>query len=163
MATPYAPMAVLVRRWGDLRRWLFRRFPHQWVVKAWGWANAVKPDYHRLTLFFYVLQIYPVRGVLPDLTEPPTNADEIEVHRKGLENAPPNQTVLDPAKQIGSMIKITDLDLSFQSVHCRAHRSHNLNRSEGAALRRTSEPGVANRLFGQPVLHDLDIPSHDPG
>ena len=57
LATPYAPMAVLVRRWGDLRRWLFRRFPHQWVVKAWGWANAVKPDYHRLLLFFYVLQI----------------------------------------------------------------------------------------------------------
>ena len=93
------------------RKWLFRRFPHQWVVKAWGWANAVRPDYHRLLLFFYVLQIYPVRGALPDLTGPPTNADEIEIHRRGLENAPPNQTVLDPAKQIGSMINNTDLDV----------------------------------------------------
>ena len=38
-----------------------------------GWANVVKPDYHKLVLFFYVLQIYPVRGALPHLTEPPTN------------------------------------------------------------------------------------------
>ena len=56
-ATPYAPMAVLVRRWDDLRKWLFRRFPHQWIVKAWEWAKAVTPEYHRLLLFFYVLQI----------------------------------------------------------------------------------------------------------
>ena len=109
LATPYAPMAVLVKRWGDLRKWLFRRFPHQWVVKAWGWAKAVKPEYHRLLLFFYVLQIYPVRGALPDLTEPPINVDEIEMHRRGLENTPPNQTVPDPAKQIRSMIKNTNL------------------------------------------------------
>ena len=81
LATHYAPMAVLVKRWSDLRKWLFRRFPHQWVVKAWGWANAVKLDYRRLLLFLYVLQIYPVRGALPDLTEPPTNADDIEIHR----------------------------------------------------------------------------------
>ena len=43
LATPYAPMAVLVSRWGDLRKWLFRRFPHQWIVKAWEWAKAVTP------------------------------------------------------------------------------------------------------------------------
>ena len=61
LATPYAPMAVLVRRWPDLRKWLFRRFPHQWIVDAWRWAKAEIPQYHRLLLFFYVLQIYPAR------------------------------------------------------------------------------------------------------
>ena len=52
LATPYAPMAVLVRRLDDLRKWLFRRFPHQWIVKAWEWAKAETPEYHRLLLFF---------------------------------------------------------------------------------------------------------------
>ena len=106
----YAPMAVLVRSWDDLRKWLFRRFPHMWIETALGWAEAKKPDYHKLLLFFYVLQIYPTRGALPHLTEPPTNAEKIEIHRRGLENAPPGQTVPDPAKQIGNMMKNTDLD-----------------------------------------------------
>ena len=110
LATPYAPMAVLVRRWDDLRKWLFRRFPHQWIVKAWEWAKAVTPEYHRLLLFLYVLQIYPARGALPDLTEPLTNVDEIEMHQRGLENAPPSQTIPDPAKQVVSMIKNTHLE-----------------------------------------------------
>ena len=110
LAAPYAPMAVLVRRWGDLREWLFRRFPHIRIEAALGWAEAKKPDYHRLLLFFYVLQIYPTRGALPHLTEPPTNAEKIDIHRRGLENAPPGQTVPDPAKQIRNMMKNTDLD-----------------------------------------------------
>ena len=57
-----------------------------------------------------MLQIYPARGALPDLTEPPTNVDEIEMHRRGLENAPPSQTIPEPAKEVGSMIKNTHLE-----------------------------------------------------
>ena len=46
MASPYAPMAVLVRRWDVLRESFFRRFPHMWIKMALGWAKAEKPDYH---------------------------------------------------------------------------------------------------------------------
>ena len=63
-----------------------------------------------MLLFFYVLPIYPTRGALPHLTEPPTNADKIDIVRRGLENAPPDQTVPDPAKQFGNMMKDTVLN-----------------------------------------------------
>ena len=43
-------------------------------------------------------------------TEPPANVDEIEMHRRGLENAPPSQTIPDSAKEVGSMIKNTHLE-----------------------------------------------------
>ena len=98
LAKPYAPMAVLVRRWDVLRDWLFKRFPHMWIEMALGWAKAEKPDYQKLLLFFYLLQIYPTRGALPHLTEPPTNAEKIDIVRRGLEIAPLGQTVPDPAK-----------------------------------------------------------------
>ena len=81
-----------------------------WIEKALGWARTEKPDYHKLLLFFYVLQIYPTRGALPHLTEPPTNAEKIDIVRRGLESAPPDQTVPDPVKQIGNMMKDTVLD-----------------------------------------------------
>ena len=44
------------------------------------------------------------------MTEPPTNAEKIDMVRWGLENAPPDQTTPDPAKQIGSMVKDTVLE-----------------------------------------------------
>ena len=101
LAKPYAPKAVLVKIWDILREWLFKRFPHMWIDWALGWAKAEKPDYHKLVMFFYVLQIYPTRGALPHLTEPPTNAEKIDMARRGLE---------DPAKQIGNMVKDTVLE-----------------------------------------------------
>ena len=101
LAKPYAPIVVMVRRWDVLRDWLFKRFPHLWIEMALKWAKAEKPDYHKLLLFFYVLQIYPTRGALPHLTEPPTNAEKIDIVRRGLESAPPDQTVPDLAKQMG--------------------------------------------------------------
>ena len=87
-----------------------------WISWALDWAEVEKPDYHKLVMFFYVLQVYPTRGALPDLAEPPTEAEKIDIVRRGLEKDSPDQTVPDPAKQIGSMVKDTVLD-AFVDFH----------------------------------------------
>ena len=55
-----------------------------WITWALSWAEAEEPNYHRLVMFLYVLQIYPTTGALLDLTEPPNEAEKIDIVRRGL-------------------------------------------------------------------------------
>ena len=81
-----------------------------WITRALSWAEAAEPDYHRLVMFFYVQQIYPTRGPLPDLQRPPNEVEGIDNIRRGLENAPPDQTTPDPSKSLGTMVKDTVME-----------------------------------------------------
>ena len=81
-----------------------------WINWALRWAEAVEPNYHQLVIFFYVLQTYLTRGALPVLKENPNGAELIDNIRRGLENNLSDQTIPDPSKQIGAMVKDTVLD-----------------------------------------------------
>ena len=53
-----------------------------WINWALSWAEAKEPNYHRLFMFFYVLQIYPTRGAYPDFEEKPNDAEMIDIIRR---------------------------------------------------------------------------------